>query len=122
MSENPKMTDSKNFNFRNKAAIREAFVILGILICSAVSLAFSLLPATPIYSHEAGKAYSQYLKAPSEETKRVYEGTVARVNSPFHLLQYSAAISGLTLPLVFVLRRRKSHRIQSRLILPAARD
>jgi hypothetical protein len=109
-----KMADFKNFNFRNKAAIREAFVILGILICSTVLLAFSLLPATPVHSQEVGKVYSQYRKAPSEERRRIYEVTVARVNRPFHILQYSAAIYGLALPLMFILRRRKSYGILSR--------
>jgi len=88
--------------------------MLGILICSIVLLAFSLLSTTSVHSQEVGKAYSQYMKAPSEEMRQVYEDTVARVNRPFHILQYSAAICGLALPLIFILRRRKSYRILSR--------
>jgi hypothetical protein len=110
----PKMADLTNFNLRNKAAIREACAIVGILICSTVLLAFSLLPTTPIHSQEVGKAYSQYMKAPSEETRRLYEDTVDRVNRPFHILQYSSAICGLTLPLVFIFWRRKSNGILAR--------
>jgi hypothetical protein len=113
LNDEPKMADLTNFNVRNKAAIREASMIPGILICSTVLLAFSLLP-NPIHSQKVGKAYSQYLKAPSEETRRVYEATADRVNRPFHILQYSSAICGLTLPLVFIFWRRKSNGILAR--------
>jgi hypothetical protein len=101
------MADLTNLNFGNKAALREALVIAGILICSTVLLSLSLLPTAPIHSQEVGKAYAQYKKAPSEETRRFYEDTVARVNRPLHILQYSSAICGLTLPVVFILRRRR---------------
>jgi len=94
--------------------MREAFLIFGILICSIVLLAFSFLTTTPIHSQEIGKAYSLYTKAPSGETRRAYENTVDRVNRPFHILQYFSAICGLTLPAVFVLRRRNSFGILRR--------
>src|SRR5690349_11228359 len=108
------MAGLTDFNLRNKAAIRKACAIVGILSCSTVLLAFSLLPTSPTNGQEVIKAYSQYLKAPSEETRRVYEATVDRVNRPFHILQYSSAICGLTLPLVFIFWRRKSNRIPGR--------
>jgi hypothetical protein len=113
LNDEPKMADLTNFNVRNKSRYAKHSMIPGILIFSAVLLAFSLLPTSPIHSQEVGKAYSQYLKAPSEETRRVYEATVDRVNRPFHILQYFSAICGLTLPLVFIFWRRKSNGILS---------
>jgi hypothetical protein len=70
-----------------------------ILLASAVLLLFMLLPTTPIHSGKVSAAYSRYVNAPSEETKRDYEDTLYMVNRPFHILQYISGIVGLVLPL-----------------------
>jgi hypothetical protein len=91
-------------NSPQRVGLRRVLTALGILVCSGMLLAFAFLPTLPVHSQKAGAAYSQYLRAPTPETKRAYEDVVDSVNRPFHLLQYISGICGLALP--FVLFRR----------------
>jgi len=79
-----------------------------ILFGSAVLLFFMLLPSTPIHSRKVSAAYSRYVSAPSEETKREYEDTLYMVNRPFHILQYILGIVGIVLPCSLCLIWRKT--------------
>lgn len=92
-------------NFPERFGLRRTLAALGVLVFAGVLLTFALLPTFPIHSREVVAAYSHYMNAPSDETRRTYENAVDRVNRPFHILQYISGICGLALPLVLILRR-----------------
>ena len=89
---------------------RSTVEVLATFFISVMLLWFALLPTHPSHRRDALEAYSQYLKAPSEETRHAYQNILDRVNRPFHISQYLSGVIGLSLlpRLVVVLRKHKT--------------
>jgi hypothetical protein len=84
-----------------------------VLLCSVVLAAFALLPMPPVHSRKVDAAYSNYVDAPSQETRLALQNTIERANLPFHILQYVSGVSALGLLTVVALRRSIKRRGES---------
>ena len=89
-------------NENSGALRRKMSLTVAILLASLSAIAFGLLPKLPINSTDTTIAYNRYRENPSEVTRRSYYDAVDRAARPMRIAEYSAALLGITLPLLLV--------------------
>ena len=97
-------------NENSGALRRKMSLTVAILLASLSAIAFGLVPKLPINSTETTIAYNRYRENPSEVTQRNYYHALDRAARPVRIAEYSAALLGITLPLLLVRVWRRNGR------------